>query len=167
MKRALILSAGLVTVVVLTAVPTHEGIEAPAASYVGAARCKVCHLEIFKSWQKTKHAHALTSLKGEDASSLNCLSCHTTGFGKDGYGTEGGLIDLGNVQCEACHGAGSHYSKSSIMRQSKLSRQFGLVEIDSTVCVTCHNSKSPTFKGFAYKAGLLTGTHSRRRKPNR
>jgi hypothetical protein len=38
-----------------------------------------------------------------------------------------------------------------------------LVIPDSVTCTRCHNAKSPTFKGFAYEAGLLTGTHSRKR----
>jgi hypothetical protein len=50
------------------------------------------------------------------------------------------------------------------MLDQELSTRAGLVSVDSLTCVTCHNAKSPTFKGFAYEAGLLTGTHSRRRK---
>jgi hypothetical protein len=89
--------------------------------------------------------------------------CHTTGYGDGGYGGKGTLVELGGVQCEACHGAGSLYSRSSVMRQPSLSRELGLAPVDSTTCTRCHNeNQSPAFKGFSYKAGLLTGTHQRK-----
>jgi hypothetical protein len=135
--------------------------EGTAPSYVGARKCKVCHLEIFKSWEKTRHAWALASLEGDQLQEPRCLKCHTTGFGSGGYGGKSGVANLGGVQCEACHGPGSLYSRSSVMRSPELCVEMGLVRPDSTTCVTCHNSESPTFKGFAYKAGLSTGTHSR------
>jgi len=163
MRKPLIVTAAIVVFALLGPVPTEEQAESPVASYVGAKKCKVCHLEIFNSWERTKHAEALSALKGEDGKNPACLACHTTGFRRGGYDTEGSVADFAGIQCEACHGAGSLYSRSSVMRQPNLSEAFGLARVDSTTCVTCHNSKSPTFKGFAYEAGLLTGTHSRRR----
>lgn len=164
MRKSLILTAAITALVILGPMPTEEQTERSIASYVGAKRCKVCHLHVFDSWEKTKHAEALAALKGEEEKNPACLPCHSTGFRGGGYGTPGSVVDLGGVQCEACHGAGSLYSKSSVMRKAELSHALGLVPVDSATCVTCHNSKSPTFKGFAYEAGLLTGTHSRRRK---
>jgi hypothetical protein len=160
MKRTLLIAALAVAGVVLAAWPSKEEAEHPKPTYVGAGKCKVCHLEAYDSWKTTVHARALSRLGAEDARDSTCLRCHTTGFGDGGYGTEGTVIDLAGVQCEACHGAGSLYSRSSVMRQSKLSRELGLFDVDSTACATCHNDKSPTFKGFAYKAGLSTATHT-------
>ena len=134
--------------------------EHPKPAYVGAGKCKVCHLGTYNSWKTTIHARALSRLKGEEARDSTCLGCHTTGFGDGGHGSQGNVIDLTGVQCEACHGAGSLYSRSSVMRLPEISRELGLRDVDSTSCVTCHNDKSPTFKGFAYKAGLLTATHT-------
>lgn len=135
--------------------------------YVGALKCKVCHLDIYKAWETTRHASAISTLESKDLEDPGCLVCHTTGLGSGGYGAETGLTNLAGVQCEACHGAGSLYSRSSVMRERELSVEMGLVLVDSTTCVTCHNSESPTFKGFAYQAGLSTGTHSRKRnKPD-
>jgi hypothetical protein len=135
--------------------------EEPAPAYVGARKCKVCHLETFKSWEATKHAWALAALNEDELQKPSCLACHTTGFGTGGYGSKGSVTNLGGVQCEACHGPGSLYARSSVMRNPELCAEMGLVKPDSTTCVTCHNSESPTFKGFAYQAGLSTGTHSR------
>jgi hypothetical protein len=163
LRTLLILVIPAVAVVILATLPTEDQTEQPPAAYVSASRCKVCHLEIFNSWHKTKHAAALATLQGPQAEDSTCLSCHTTGFARGGYGASEVVVDLRGVQCEACHGAGSLYSQSSIMRDPKTSMGLGLVKPDSLSCLRCHNTKSPTFKGFAYQAGLLAGTHSRRR----
>ena len=56
------------------------------------------------------------------------------------------------VTCEACHGAASAYkmihSKPENLEKAKAA---GLVlpsKTDAKMCETCHNDKSPTFKGF-------------------
>jgi hypothetical protein len=163
MRLKIIFLAGLSAGILLTAFTTGQETERPRPEYVGAKKCKVCHLEIFTSWAQTRHSKAMSSLEGEAASDAECLACHTTGFGAGGYTGESDIVDLGGVQCEACHGAGSLYSLSSIMIKPELCHQAGLVVPDSLGCVRCHNARSPTFKGFAYKVGLLTGTHSRKR----
>jgi hypothetical protein len=163
MRLKTILMAGIPAAILLTAFSIGEEIASPQPAYVGAKKCKVCHVEVFASWAKTSHAKALAALKGEDATSVTCLECHTTGFGAGGFGAEGSVVDLGGVQCEACHGPGSLYSFSSVMLKPELSAKAGLLRPDSLACVRCHNARSPTFKGFAYEAGLLTGTHSRKR----
>jgi len=163
MRLRIILLIGISAGILLTAFSTGEEVESPGPAYVGATKCKVCHVAIFDSWAKTLHRKAVSSLKGEEARDPGCLQCHTTGFGTGGYASPSDIVDLGGVQCEACHGAGSLYSLSSIMTSPELSRQAGLLTPDSLSCSRCHNAKSPTFKGFAYEAGLLTGTHSRKR----
>jgi hypothetical protein len=163
MDRKAILPVCIGAAVLLTAFSIGEEVEPRRAAYVGAKKCKVCHVGIFETWAETRHAKALSVLEGEEARDARCLECHTTGFGTGGYAAEGNVLDLGGIQCEACHGPGSLYSFSSIMMKPELSAKAGLVAVDSLTCVRCHNAKSPTFKGFAYEAGLLTGTHSRKR----
>ena len=163
MKLRIIFLASISAGILLTAFSTGEEVERPEPAYVGATKCKVCHLGIFNSWSDTPHRRALSSLQREEAGDPRCLKCHTTGFGTGGYATDANIVDLAGVQCEACHGAGSLYSLSSIMIKPELYSQAGLVTPDSLTCMRCHNAKSPTFKGFAYKVGLLTGTHSRKR----
>ncbi len=162
MKLRIIFLAAISAGILLTAFSTGEEVERPMPAYVGATKCKICHLEIFNSWADTPHRKALSSLQGEEAGDPRCLECHTTGFGTGGYAADAGIVDLAGVQCEACHGAGSLYSLSSIMIKPDLCNQAGLVAPDSLTCMRCHNARSPTFKGFAYKVGLLTGTHSRK-----
>ena len=163
MRLRTVLLIGISAGILLTAFSTGEEVESPEPAYVGATKCKVCHVGIFDSWAETPHREAMSSLKGQEAEDPGCLQCHATGFGTGGYSSPGDIVDLSGVQCEACHGAGSLYSLSSIMTNPELSRRAGLLTPDSLSCSRCHNAKSPTFKGFAYQAGLLTGTHSRKR----
>ncbi len=131
----------------------------PAPAYVGDRRCKVCHLETFKAWKKTAHAHAFETLKVDERKNPICLACHTTGYAAGGYGSAEMVVDLANIQCESCHGPGSLYSRSSVMRDRKRSEDLGLVRIGPRTCTRCHNENSPTFRVFDYKEFLKTGTH--------
>jgi hypothetical protein len=165
MRRWILLIVTIVGGGTLFAWPDRQEAERPAPTYVGAARCKVCHLEVYNSWEKTSHAKAFVALKEDEAKSPACLRCHVTGYADSTYGIRSTTIDLKGVQCEACHGPGTLYAKSSVMRDIKTAHQLGLVLIDSLRCARCHNQESPTFKGFSYRAGLSSGTHLR--KPGR
>lgn len=107
-----------------------EGQSAPA--YAGAASC-ICHADpIQKTWQGSKHARAFELLKlaGQEKNE-KCLPCHTTGYGKGGYGAEGVSVNLEGVQCEECHGpAGDHVSTAD---KTKINRT-----PSATVCARCH-----------------------------
>jgi hypothetical protein len=128
------------------------------AAFVGADRCKVCHLPQHTVWTKTGHARALQTL-GDKRGDPACLPCHTTGL--DGV-KDPSAADLSGVQCEACHGAGSLYKSPILMSKTKYAQNpeqarqavlnAGLALPDEKVCARCHNSKSPTFKGFDYAA---------------
>lgn len=142
------------------AAPAAAGGTAPPknAAFVGADRCKVCHLPQHNVWIKTPHARALQTL-GEKRGDPACLPCHSTGL--DGV-RDPSAADLSGVQCEACHGPGSLYKSPILMSKTKFSQNpeqarravqgAGLVLPDEQVCLRCHNDKSPTFKGFDYSA---------------
>jgi two-component sensor histidine kinase len=124
--------------------------------YVGAAKCKACHMPEHKTWTESAHAKAFDKLKPEEQTKAECLSCHSTGHGKTA--AEG--ADLKGVQCEACHGPGSEYKSMKIMNKKayaddpagarKASLAAGMTLPDEATCKGCHNEKSPTFKGFDY-----------------
>jgi len=103
-------------------------------AYVGHNKCKKCHIKEFKSWESTKMANAIETLKpgidvemkkkhGLDpdkdySTDAKCLKCHTTGFGHEGgyqipapgdATAEKQAKNLAGVGCEACHGPGSKY----------------------------------------------------------
>ncbi len=127
-------------------------------AYVGADKCKVCHLPQHAIWLKSKHAKALEVL-GEKRSDPQCLPCHTTGLAGP---KDPAAADLSSVQCEACHGPGSLYKSPLLMSKTKYTQNpaqartavlaAGLTLPDEKVCTGCHNPKSPTFKGFDFSA---------------
>jgi hypothetical protein len=120
-------------------------------SYIGASKCKMCHLKQYKAWSAGKMATAFADLKGDEAKDPKCVKCHVTGFGKGGYAIGGANDpDLMNVQCEACHGPGSDYK--SVMKDKEKAVAAGLIVPDEKVCVGCHNKESPNFKGFDFAA---------------
>jgi len=151
MKRTVILLVGLATILsLLAAVAFAEGDEAAEKKeevkheYIGAKKCKICHKDEYTSWLETAHAKAWESLKPEEQANPECAGCHSTGVSsKDEL--------LTGVQCEVCHGPGSDYKKKSVMEDREKAMAAGLIIPDSTLCVSCHNEKSPTFKGFDFQ----------------
>ncbi|RJR21830.1 MAG: hypothetical protein C4581_01580 [Nitrospiraceae bacterium] len=136
---------------------------ANAADYIGAKKCKACHMKQYKSWSETTMAHSFDVLKaGEKVAEKKkagledkdyttdpkCLKCHTTGYGKGGFVSMEKTPDLAGVQCESCHGAGSEYS--ALMKKNK---EFPLAEAkaaglvipseDEKGCMSCHGGESP------------------------
>jgi hypothetical protein len=105
---------------------------AKPGAYIGAAAC-VCHADPEQStWHKTKHAQAFELLKlaGQEKNE-KCLPCHTTGYGRGGYGTPGVTVNLEGVQCEECHGPGGDHAAT--MDKTKITRTPAV-----TVCARCH-----------------------------
>lgn len=95
----------------------------------------------YKVWEATKHAKAFDSLKPEEQKQEKCSKCHTTGP----------QAQFKGVQCEACHGPGSEYKAIPIMKDKAKAVAAGLVIPNEETCKKCHNSESPTFKGFDFK----------------
>lgn len=135
--------------------------------YVGAAKCKMCHSaagvagEAYKVWEKTAHAKAFEILKGKDAEEIakkkglkkaafespECLKCHVAGAGAAAE-----VKKEEGVSCEACHGAGSEYTKFQHGKDKEKAKTAGLMLGDKTgkACETCHNAESPTHKEFKF-----------------
>lgn len=136
-----------------------------AAEYVGAKKCKMCHIKQYKSWEATSMSGSFENLKagvnaeakkkaGLDADKdythdAGCLACHTTGYGKPGgFTTIEETPDLAGVQCEGCHGPGSEYK--DVMKANK---DYKLAEVtaagliipskDEAGCMSCHGGSSP------------------------
>lgn len=150
---------------------------ADAAEYVGAKKCKACHIKQYKSWETTGMANSLESLKpgvkadakkkaGLDpdkdyTSDAGCLKCHTTGYGEaGGFTSADATPDLAGVGCESCHGAGSEYR--DVMKKNK---DYTMAEIkaaglvvpseNEAGCMKCHGEGNPfKDKGFDFKSAL-------------
>jgi hypothetical protein len=135
-----------------------------AADYIGAKKCKACHMKQFKAWKKTNMANSFENLKAgvkveekkkagiEDkdyTTDPDCLRCHTTGYGQpSGFKSLEETPNLINVQCEACHGPGADFR--AIMKKNK---KFKLEEVkaaglqipseENNNCMDCHGGDSP------------------------
>jgi hypothetical protein len=143
-----------------------------SSKYVGVKTCSPCHRTDkqgmqFDIWKKSKHSEAYQVLLTEAATEVakkngltapaaespECLSCHTI--------TETKMVEKSfdvkdGVQCESCHGAGSAYKSITIMKDPVKAVAAGMREFkdDAAIekfCITCHNEKSPTYKGFNFK----------------
>lgn len=140
------------------------------ATYVGSAKCKMCHnkadAQIHTTWSATKHAKAMESLvkaddkvtaewaaklkieaKGPAAKAEACLKCHAV------PGFTGAEVDpFTGVGCEMCHGAGSLHVKAPMAEKAKFMQPLP----DEAKCKTCHTAAaSPKFDyAAARKAGV-------------
>jgi hypothetical protein len=131
--------------------------------YIGAAKCKICHNKEatgaqYAKWETSKHAQAMKSLTGDDAKNPKCLKCHSTYYfvGESQVAT---LTPEEGVSCETCHGPGSVYKSMSIMSKRETALANGMIMPSEELCKKCHNSESPNFKGFDYKAYLAKIAH--------
>lgn len=138
---------------------------ANCAEYVGADKCKMCHMKQFKSWEGTGMAKSFENLKagvnaeakkkaGMDpakdyTADAKCLKCHTTGYGAaGGFKSISETPKLAGVQCESCHGAGGEY-KTVMMKNPKYTaaeiKKAGLIvpSEDEKGCLGCHGADSP------------------------
>ncbi len=143
-------------------------------AFVGADKCGTCHktekqgkqLDI---WKNSAHAKAFETLKNEKSQAIakkqglkkaaheseECLVCHASGYNVDASLKQAKFKVEDGVQCETCHNAGEHYQAMKVMKDHDLSVKNGMREFKSDAeiekyCKTCHNSKSPTFKGFEF-----------------
>ena len=158
-------------------------VAADGAKFVGNKKCIGCHKTQFQSWKEDYHAKALDDLmpgiKTEEKTKCNldpnkdystdasCLECHATGYGKPAMTN----ANLDNVGCESCHGPGSSYRNIKIMNKKKyeadretqhtLAVEAGLLAPDEALCVTCHNDKSPTWKGFDFDKMIKDVDHNK------
>jgi mono/diheme cytochrome c family protein len=155
---------GMLLSVMLVLVLT-SAVDSAEYKYIGAKKCKACHIKQYKAWKKTKMANSFENLKpgvkaeakkkaGLDpnkdyTTDENCLKCHTTGYGKPGgFKSLEETPKMINVQCEVCHGPGSEFRK--VMKKNK---KFKLDEIkaagyilpseDEEGCMVCHGGESP------------------------
>lgn len=118
---------------------------AVASSFVTSAACAPCHTAAFEAWAKSRHSHAIETLKQQKKEfDTACVGCHVTGNNNaSGFVDLARTAHLANVQCEACHGPGRpHIEKPAEAKMAKLAA-------DS--CIRCHTKpNSPEFEFAAY-----------------
>jgi hypothetical protein len=145
-------------------------------SYIGAAKCKMCHNSEksgfqYKIWAESLHAKALVSLSNEKSMEYakangiadptkdqKCLKCHSSyhSVAKDAIET---MLPTEGVSCESCHGPGSAYKTNTIMKDQALSIKNGLIVPSKATCEKCHNKENPFYKPFNYEEALKKIAH--------
>ena len=117
-------------------------------------------------WESKKHAKAFESIKekGQEKNE-KCLACHTTAFNKGGYKIDDpSASKFEGVGCESCHGPGSVYKKTKIMKDRALALQNGLTDINEKTCTGCHDGSEHAGGKFNYKEALKKIDHTYRKK---
>jgi hypothetical protein len=149
MKKALVLAMALAVVMVLVV------LSAQTFTYVGAAKCVICHKtekqgQQHPIWEASKHSKSLGALTSPEAAAnaqamgvanppedAKCLTCHAPLFDKAAE------LKAEGVTCEVCHGPGSEYKKLSVMKSREESAKNGLVLLNGAdeikaFCLKCH-----------------------------
>jgi len=130
--------------------------KAPAASVAGSdfastKKCKMCHINEYKSWLETPHAKALEVLKTGDPKKIEEMAARAGVKLTGGYPAADSLTtaSLASVTCEACHGPGSkHVAADKPTKKTVINGQVG-----ELLCRSCHTpSMSPAFDFAKYKA---------------
>jgi hypothetical protein len=146
--RTALLAGALVSVMALSGGLSAQVAEpTPAEGFAWAAACKDCHSEIYEAWEKSKHARTINRLSADQREGDQCIGCHVTARVPL---IEDGKIVNANVQCESCHGAGKAHVEAAKAGNAAEAR---LVKKPAErTCQTCHNDKSPHYRGFFYSA---------------
>lgn len=67
--------------------------------------CRSCHNDIYATWAKTPHAHAIDSLtEKNEHQNPECIVCHTTYYLKGGFVSLEKTPEYAGIQCAQCHG---------------------------------------------------------------
>lgn len=126
---------------------------ARAAEPIGAARCGTCHPRIYAGWRSSPHARSMDGLSEREQADPTCRACHTLAPASDDPA-------LAGVQCESCHGEGSEYAPEAVMRDPRLARLLGLVDVDAGTCRACHEGVEARLEPIDYARMLKAVGHA-------
>lgn len=173
MRKKLFVALLVAPVVFMAAGASSDGSSVPGKNghkFAGHTKCKSCHKKEdigaqYLAWEGSKHAKAFETLASDQAKEWaaekgiadpqtdeKCVKCHVTAYGlpvEEQAKTFAKTVNDG-VQCESCHGAGYDYKKKKIMADHDTAVSKGLVEVDETLCRTCHNDESPAWDPARY-----------------
>jgi peroxiredoxin len=126
------------------------------AEMVGSNACQSCHPAEFATWESSPHGHSVQTLERVGKSSeAECLTCHTTAFGRKGGFPESAAVDdhrdLARVGCESCHGAGGDHIGETAKRVGTILSLGDKCDscVSLTVCGACHDEANDP--GFQFK----------------
>jgi len=178
MKRAWS-KAGLLVALALALVIAPYAL-AQEAEFVGNSACKMCHNKKaegaqYTVWSEKAHSKAFETLKSDESVAIakemgleklpheapECLKCHVTGYDVKEEKAPAKIKMEEGVGCESCHGASSLHvaDAKAAMKDKTIDLTKNHILPDETLCVTCHNTESPTWKEDRYEKedGTKTG----------
>ena len=165
MKKVLSIAIALFAVVLVA------GLFSSDFTYVGAAKCKMCHKtakqgEQHPKWEASAHAKTTAILTTDAAKALaadapdnaECQKCHAPMALKNAEFKDEG------VTCEVCHGPGSDYKKMSTMKDHAASVAAGMTDYADEAaikkqCMSCH--ENPHDKPFDFAAAWEKIKHTK------
>lgn len=112
------------------------------ATYVGADKCRICHMEEYNVWkERDGHSTAFADLLAEEQKDPECFKCHVTGHGEEtGYVSASETPELKNVGCESCHGPGSAHVKIAGEHMGQAGGWPMKIDgVPNNRCAKCHN----------------------------
>lgn len=160
----------------LVAHKANQGSGTGKVSYAGAQACASCHAKEFAQWKTTKHAKAMATLISNNSQfNPDCLRCHTTGYMVDnGFKDFRITPQMGDVQCEVCHGPAFQHVIDK--RREQIAVQMGKatpaptsgtvalkMEFDEQFCSKCHDPENDNRFLFARDIDLVNHTRTEQR----
>ena len=138
--------------------------------FVGDQICQSCHEAETKDWRQTRHSHAMDTLIKKDRQyDPECVRCHSTGYLIGGFRTIDLTPQMGNVQCEVCHGPGYLHAKEQNrlnmfrIKQKDVSKMKIKSPMRNTfsehLCVSCHDEENDD--NFVYSEKLPEISHGK------
>ena len=107
--------------------------------FAGSEKCKDCHPTVYETWSASRHSHAMATLqKTKQEFDPECVRCHATGVAvRNGFNNFKDTPELGNIQCEACHGPALAHVESP---------KAGFGKTGEETCRSCHtDERTPDF----------------------
>ena len=176
-KRTTVTTICLSLAATLLISSSSRAAERDASNYVGVKTCGICHKKDDSGnqvavWEKGPHAKAFATLGTPAAKEVGkkagvddpqksgkCLKCHSTAYNFTETQATEKIKPEDGVVCESCHGPGKKYMAKSTMEDRAKAIAAGMVYPATESCKLCHNSESPTFKGFDEKASVAKIAH--------
>jgi hypothetical protein len=141
-----------------------KSVENSPDHYLGAELCIRCHAEEGAQWKTTSHSMAWQTLvEVKKDATPECIPCHVVGYNKPGgFVSAATTPQLGNVQCENCHGMGTQHEAFASTPAM----------ITDKTCVTCHHGENDPEFSFDKKLAMiahsnLSGDTIKNRKLNK
>jgi peroxiredoxin len=133
----------------------REALLPTRAAYVGSEACQSCHPAEHARWKTHPHAGALATLEKKDkAGDASCLGCHTTGYAKGGFPSDGKAAlhpSRAGVGCESCHGPGGDHAPPDAPKRGSIVSLADKCDscVILQVCGSCHDPANDP--GFEYE----------------